>query len=407
MNARKMTLADLDRIPSHRADTIAKAERLAVARALDSDHERNKDRTELPGHSINMIAGPRGCGKTNVAMLMAALYGYGQGLECFFTMSSLFGYRVDGLDVALFNQQGPDYSFLVADELHLILPRIRSGSLYNTTIIQSFAAARKKQLTFMGITSQEQMVDPYFKVEVDWVFYPIARRPEPNERNPRTGQFYPAWAYLNIRKIGPKPFRSGRTLIESYEDDLPNGSPKVYGPKPKMAEFPLPPALVYRAACLSSSFEQLPSDAASGMNVMAKDVRRGLDNYDRSQGQEPESVDMMTFASPEAQERAAEAAAEQEAEKQRQAALTQEYLMCLRRMLETEMPTGTTVHTRFANHRIQLMMEANGMEWPGDREANRILGTWVGTKAGLFRLEDVWKLWPDTRENPPEFRKKN
>ena len=401
MKAERMTIEAIDRIPEHRGDNISREERREVWEALERDYRKNKGHANLPGHSITLISGPRESGKTNLAMLLTALYGHGQGYECFFNMSSLFGHRLDGLDMALFNKAGPDYSFLVADEVHLVLPRIRSGALYNTTIIGSFAAARKKQMNFIGLTSQESMLDPYFKVEVEWALYPVKRRPKPNERNPKTGRFYPGWAYLNVRKIGPRPFRTGRTLADEYERDMPVGSPKVYGREPRMIEFPLQPALVYRAACLSSSFEQLPSEAASGMNVMAKHIRQGLDSYERDgEGEDP---NVLYIGGEGADETAAQEEALAAAERQRRMEVAQTYLAAARNVIEDAEPGQKRIDVRWLNHRVEALMQKRGQVFPGDKESKGILGAWVGYNANSFNLKEFWKLWPDTRDNPPVF----
>ena len=244
-------------LPVHREDTIKRVEREAAWDRADLVYQHNRQFNLRTSFGVYLFTGGVGAGKTTIAAVFARM-AYGKGVPVFSNISTLFGYHVDVLDLYLFATKAPPYSVLIVDELHAVLSRYRQSSLAAQQMIQSLAAVRKRRLTILGCTAQEFNVSTDFKASIDMQIYPRRRYNIPEEgARDSLGRFYPGWAHVDVDVIGPKPYR-GRTLGDEWGID-------VYGGEVKKRTLSFPPALIYEAACLQFSFEDIPFGESAGV----------------------------------------------------------------------------------------------------------------------------------------------
>ena len=121
---------------------------------------------------------------------------------------------------------------------------------------------------------------------------------------------------------------------------------------------------------------------------MAKDVRAGLDGAVLDFGDEFGQKSEQDIAE------AAEAAETVQAQKA---------LAYLRQTLLQDRPRGRTVSFDWINLRVQGGMRQRGEDVLDDKTLNSIWSRWIGARDRRFKIDDVWKLWDDTRENPPSM----
>ena len=251
-------------LPKNRNDSISQGERINARRRIDYYREQNQG-TEPPyDYGVHLVCGPRRTGKSTLAGAMAMIY-HQYGRNVVSNIGLLFGYRVDVMDLYLMATRAPPDTVIVIDEIHALLSRYAQNALKARMLIEALAGVGKKGLTVIGISQQEHNVSMDFKAECDWIHYPSRRIPH---RSDAGHSIYPPWAWLKDEVIGPHPVR-GKSIGEQYGID-------VYGPPPSKETRRLSPALIYEAAKLQYTFDDVPFGEQAGLYVSAKDVREGI-----------------------------------------------------------------------------------------------------------------------------------
>ena len=268
MKAYKVKEEHILELPKNRNDSISQGERINARRRIDYYREQNAG-TEPPyDYGVHLVCGPRRAGKSTLAGAMAMIY-HQYGRNVVSNIGLLFGHRVDVMDLYLMATRAPPDTVIVIDEIHALLSRYAQNALKARMLIEALAGVGKKGLTVIGISQQEHNVSMDFKAECDWIHYPSRRIPH---RGDAGRSVYPPWAWLKDEVIGPHPVR-GKSIGEQYGID-------VYGPPPSKETRRLNPALIYEAAKLQYTFDDVPFGEQAGLFVSAKDVRQGISDDD-------------------------------------------------------------------------------------------------------------------------------
>ena len=282
---RKITEEDIEQLPQHVGDTISKDYRMDLHREAAALHDENKNATDDPGFSNQLISGPKGVGKSNIMSCMGLDY-FIRGFEVVSNMSLLYGWHIESaVDIMTFARVLPGRIVLVLDEIHLLLSRFRQSSTGQIEFIGGgIASLRKNRQHLLSGTSLEEEVAHNFIRELDYVYYPKRRK-----RIPQMGdgaKHYPSWCHLRVEAVGPRPLE-GQTVGERF------GIKKSGVRAKRKVVKGLTPKHIYQAAALQSSFASLPRGKSSGQHVMAGDMRDAMQSADVLEFDRVEEEDIM------------------------------------------------------------------------------------------------------------------
>lgn len=255
MKAYRMTVADIEELPHHPANTITKNERIKALELLDEEHERNRGNPKPLGWGNFLVSGLKGEGKSTFATMLAALV-YASGYRVVHNASLLFAWRVDDMDMIRLGETTEVNMMAVIDELHIHSNRYAQNTLRQRTSVEGLAGLRKNLSPVLGMSQQEHQIAHDWRAEVDAVFYPSRSTPPESQRGS-----YPPWCWRRIDVAGPQPWRGkmmGEQLgIQVYREDVTTNG------------FLIHPRAWYEAAKLQWSFERVRPGATRNIDSVA------------------------------------------------------------------------------------------------------------------------------------------
>ena len=175
----------------------------------------------------------------------------------FTNLGVTIGYRISALDLYLLAKKVPRKAVVIVDEIHLLLSRYSQNSRRERELISALAGVGKREVLFIGITQQEEMLSHDFMRELDGLIYVRARqRPQP---------IYPPWAWIDVATLGPRPLERG-TIADKYNWRLSRV-------ESAWREFKPNPAAIYEAGKHVYSWADVPFGRATGNTISAGEMR--------------------------------------------------------------------------------------------------------------------------------------
>ncbi len=268
----------------HPLDTLSRDARAAVWQLSHGMHDYMRAETggPPPRHHHRLWGGPKGYGKSQCAnhdsyiffLLGGMVYSWnalGYGLEIskdeFYTLAESVGQNF----------------WVYLDEVHVLVDSHPMASR-NQIVAENDALLRKRSARLDATSTREHRLPPFYREEVDVVFYPNRWVPAAHKAAYAAGHRpqwnYPNWCYVRIDAIGPRPYVP-RGLREEW-----NIAPK--SEKTRRMTKILEPEMLYLSSHMYDSFAAPPLGA--GMSTSADDIRSATaEAKERQANQEEET----------------------------------------------------------------------------------------------------------------------
>ena len=235
---------------------------------------------ERYGSDLTLFSGPRGSGKTLLAVVMALRF-YRIGYMCISNFGVDFGHRLEGATDLLGIIRSHHNTMWLLDEVHQLLSKWAQQSAFQREAVGGIAALRKQLSGGLFVTSQEGDIGIDVKRELRWFIYPY------QPRIPYVVSRAPGFLRTRARVVGPRPIR-GTTLAEKWDIAIVQPEPaRQTRWRPSYDE-------LYLAAACYGSFHSLPPRKLSGnitaANVRAMDLDRPIQLVDSIEFDDPEDA---------------------------------------------------------------------------------------------------------------------
>ena len=258
MVAQLWTPDRVSKLPRDHRDAFSIKERVRAHSEVTQTHQaaRAGGHVRADDYGVYLVSGLRRQGKTLFGTSIGKTY-FEDGRLLFTNLGVTIGYRISALDLYLLAKKVPRKAVVIVDEIHLLLSRYSQNSRRERELISALAGVGKREVLFIGITQQEEMLSHDFMRELDGLIYVRARQ--------RPAPIYPPWAWIDVATLGPRPLERG-TIADKYNWRLSRVASA-------WREFKPNPAAIYEAGKHVYSWADVPFGRATGNTISAGEMR--------------------------------------------------------------------------------------------------------------------------------------
>lgn len=251
----------------HPLDTLSRDARATVWQLSQGMHDYMRAETggPLPRHHHRLWGGPKGKGKSQCANHDAYVFFLLGGMV--YSWSALgYGMEISKDEFYTLAESVGQNMWIYLDEVHVLVDS-HPMAARNQIVAENDALLRKRSARLDATSTREHRLPPFYREEVDVVFYPNrwvpAAQKAAYKRGERPQWNFPSWCYVRVDAIGPRPY-------------VPRGLREEWGVAPKSEKTRrmtkvMDPQMLYLASHMYDSFAAPPLGA--GMNTSADDIR--------------------------------------------------------------------------------------------------------------------------------------
>ena len=161
MVAQLWTPDRVSKLPRDHRDAFSIKERVRAHSEVTQTHQvaRAAGHVRADDYGVYLVSGLRRQGKTLFGTSIGKTY-FEDGRLLFTNLGVTIGYRISALDLYLLAKKVPRKAVVIVDEIHLLLSRYSQNARRERELISALAGVGKREVLFIGITQQEENVEP-------------------------------------------------------------------------------------------------------------------------------------------------------------------------------------------------------------------------------------------------------